>query len=110
VLQSIEGELIIFNAVGVFLAERRFYVAPLFRKRLPPTTWCLVDSNDTLQDVPAHIASLEALVIQTASPQHPRGRWISKSDFPKAYWIMQPPTLFEMLQGYDFLILHHCRL
>jgi hypothetical protein len=74
----------------------QMYTAPFaqcsdrrLRDILDETAWCLVDSNQDLQDVPASVYLAGRFIIQAASPRQERMSWTTKSPKMVSYYIMR---------------------
>ncbi|KAF9033103.1 hypothetical protein BDP27DRAFT_1375012 [Rhodocollybia butyracea] len=61
-------------------------------------TWCLVDSNRSLVDVPEFLTARGGFIIQAASPRELRMEW--KKKHTNAYYlVMKPWTAEELVSG-----------
>jgi hypothetical protein len=64
------------------------------------STWCLIDSNLSLDTVPVFIQDLDLFIVQASSSRPHRYAWIDKATGPVYQYFMKPWTLPELLVGY----------
>ncbi|KAF8328004.1 hypothetical protein F5887DRAFT_160175 [Amanita rubescens] len=85
---------------GVYLINLTLNpIATNFKSQLHKSTWCLVDSNQSLHTVPVFIQDLDLFVVQASSPRPHRYTWIDKATRPVLRYFMKPWTLPELLVG-----------
>ncbi|PCH39508.1 hypothetical protein WOLCODRAFT_141292 [Wolfiporia cocos MD-104 SS10] len=107
ILQS-DGE-----AVFVLNDEGVFRVPPItrynqLRRYIPVGTWCLIDSNPLLTEVPPLYLKLYntcgTLILQAASSRDERIEWMKKAAAPVYTFWMAPWSLGELITGRDLQI------
>ena len=94
VLQTSAARVLIFNSKGVYAIPSMVDPDDL-EQGLPRTTWCLVDSNTTLESVPDHILNLDLFLIQATSPRSNRTSWSKKRNTSYRRYILNPMPLDE---------------
>ena len=101
IYQSRDSHLYYFADDGVYLINLTpSTIATNFKSQFHKSTWCLIDSNQSLDIVPVFIQDLDLFIVQ-ASPPHPhRYAWIDKATRPVLRYFMKPWTLPELLVGY----------
>ena len=87
-------EIYIFNSVGVWQMDPFIGVNRLARA-LPRTTWCLVDSNASMQSMPYTISTLELFTVQAATARRECISWLSKRSTPSSCYLMHPMSIEE---------------
>jgi hypothetical protein len=101
IYQSRPSQVYYFGPEGAFLlkiSDADQNAAAEFSKVLPRSTWCLVDSNAELQEMPMFIRHLPLFAIQAASPRWSRIKWGNKHKIMLYY--MKPWSLTELIIGY----------
>lgn len=73
--------------------------------KVPSTTWALIDSNQTLVQVPMTYHD-HIFVVQATSPHRDRFAWQDKSNRLVLFYIMNPWTLHELHLGYVVCVQH----
>ncbi|KAE9395050.1 hypothetical protein BT96DRAFT_997945 [Gymnopus androsaceus JB14] len=95
---------------AVLWKERVVYEIQVDRARveemediLPPTTWCLVDSDMEPFNVPECISLTDRFIMQTASPGPGNMEWMRKPAFAamREYFVMKPWGLDELIAGHQ---------
>jgi hypothetical protein len=101
VYQSRPDYLYFFSEDGVFETYCGSGVkATDLRRQIPESTWCLIDSNRSLMDVPTFITDLGRFIVQASSPRAGRVAWKDKSNRSVIQYYMKPWSLSEILAGY----------
>ncbi|KAF8221560.1 hypothetical protein L208DRAFT_1414824 [Tricholoma matsutake] len=103
IYQSRDTYLYYFADNGVFRIHLPGLVATNFKSQFYPSTWCLIDSNQSLDTVPVFIQDLDLFIVQASSPR-PRFEWMDKATSPVLRYFMKSWTLSELLVGYVTLI------
>ncbi len=67
---------------------------------IPTTTWCLVDTNESLETIPAPISNTPFFILQAASPERKHLQWANKTIGILQY-VMKPFSLSELIIGYE---------
>ncbi|KAK0216046.1 hypothetical protein IW262DRAFT_1464536 [Armillaria fumosa] len=67
---------------------------------VPATAWCLVDTNESLETVPAPISNAPFFILQAASPKAKHFQWANKTIGILQY-VMKPFSLSELIIGYE---------
>lgn len=104
VYQSNTDFMYLFDEGGVFECSCAGAKPEEFRESISESTWCLIDSNRNLPDVPTFITGLKRFIVQASSPRAARVAWRDKSIRPITQYIMKPWSLSEILAGYVFLL------
>ncbi|KAE9386750.1 hypothetical protein BT96DRAFT_509722 [Gymnopus androsaceus JB14] len=66
---------------------------------LPENTWCLVDSNQQVGDVPKKIYNTLRFIIQASLPRRDQLAWVSHAPFKVFYFAMQEWSDVEFIAG-----------
>jgi len=64
------------------------------------STWCLIDSNQSLGTVPVFIQDLGLFIVQASSLSPGHLKWARKTTGPVLQYFMKPWSLSELLVGY----------
>ncbi len=67
---------------------------------IPINAWCLVDTNESLQTVPALISNTPFFILQAALPKRKHLQWANKTIGILRY-VMKPFSLSELIIGYE---------
>ncbi|KAK0431672.1 hypothetical protein EV421DRAFT_1926021 [Armillaria borealis] len=67
---------------------------------IPTTAWCLVDTNESLETVPAPISGTPFFILQAALPKRKHLQWANKTIGILQY-VMKPFSLSELIIGYE---------
>ena len=100
IYQSRKTHLYYFADNGVFQIHLPGLVATDFKSQLHPSTWCLIDSNQSLDAVPVFIQDLDLFIVQASSPRPHCFAWMNKATGPVLRYFMKSWTLSELLVGY----------
>ncbi len=103
IYQSRDTHLYYFADDGVYLVKLTpGFVATDFKSQFHKSTWCLIDSNQSLDTVPVFIQDLGLFIVQASesSPRPHRYAWIDKATRPVMQYFMKSWTLPELLVGY----------
>ncbi|KAF8634335.1 hypothetical protein AX17_004213 [Amanita inopinata Kibby_2008] len=85
---------------GVYLFNLTPYpIAGTFESWFHKSTWCLIDSNWSLDTVPGPILDLNLFIVQASSPRPHRYTWIDKVGRQVSWYFMKPWTPHELLVG-----------
>jgi hypothetical protein len=99
IYQSRASHLYYFADDGVYLINLTpSLIATNFK--FHKSTWCLIDSNLSLDTVPVFIQDLDLFIVQASSSRPHRYAWIDKATGPVYQYFMKPWTLPELLVGY----------
>jgi len=100
IYQSRDSHLYYFADDGVSLINLTpSPIASNFKSRFHRSTWCLIDSNQSLDTVPVFIQDLDLFIVQASSPRPHRYAWIDKATRPVLRYFMKSWTLPELLVG-----------
>lgn len=100
IYQSRDSHLYYFADNGVFLIHLiPGLIAINFKSQFSPSTWCLIDSNQSLDTVPVFIQDLDLFIVQASSPRTHRFEWTKKATSPVRRYFMKSWTLSELLVG-----------
>ncbi|KIL65205.1 hypothetical protein M378DRAFT_162471 [Amanita muscaria Koide BX008] len=100
IYQSRKDHLYYFANDGVFKIDlTRGLIATDFKSQFDRSTWCLIDSNQSLDTVPGFIQDLDLFMVHASSPRPHRFEWIKKATRPVARYFMKSWTLSELLVG-----------
>jgi hypothetical protein len=101
IYQSRDSHLHYFADDGVYLIDLTPKpIATNFKSQFDKSTWCLIDSNQSLDTVPVFIQDLDLFIVQASSPRPHRYAWIDKATRPVLQYFMKSWTLPELLVGY----------
>lgn len=101
IYQSRNSYLYYFTNEGVFVVPLTHgLIATEFKSQVQPTTWCLIDSNQSLNMVPVFIQDLDIFTVQASSPRPHCFRWMNKATRRVTQYFMEPWTLPELFVGY----------
>ncbi|KAF8344474.1 hypothetical protein F5887DRAFT_1159528, partial [Amanita rubescens] len=99
IYQSRASHLYHFADDGVYLINLTpSSIATNFKSQFHKSTWCLIDSNQSLDTVPVFIQDLDLFIVQASSPRP--HRWIDKATGPVFQYFMKSWTFPELLVGY----------
>jgi hypothetical protein len=108
IYQSRDTHLYYFAEDGVYLIN--LIPSPIATNaQFDSSTWCLVDSNQSLDTVPVFIQDLDLFIVQASQSRYPvchtpprpdRSAWIDKATRPVWQYFMKSWTLPELLVGY----------
>ena len=100
IYQSRNSHLYYFADNGVFLINLiPELIATEFKSQFHPSTWCLIDSNQSLDTVPVFIQDLNLFIVQASSPRPHHFKWTKKATSPVRRYFMKPWTLSELYAG-----------
>ena len=100
IYQSRNSHLYYFADNGVFLINLiPEPIATNFKSQFHPSTWCLIDSNQSLDTVPVFIQDLNLFIVQASSPRPHHFKWTKKATSPVRRYFMKPWTLSELYAG-----------
>ena len=106
IYQSRDTHLYYFADDGVYLINLTLRpIATNFGSQFHKSTWCLIDSNQSLDTVPVFIQDLDLFIVQASSPCPHRYAWTDKATGPVYRYVMQSWTLTELLVGYATYLL-----
>ncbi|KAJ7145413.1 hypothetical protein C8R43DRAFT_1012709 [Mycena crocata] len=71
----------------------------VFADNIPPSTWCLIDTNDELVTIPRSIIDSGRFIVQTASPRAEHMKYTRKLSKPHQCCVMKPWSLAELVAG-----------
>ncbi|KAI0048381.1 hypothetical protein FA95DRAFT_1071608 [Auriscalpium vulgare] len=95
VWQSHPGHLFYYDKTGV----EQFHLSEGHSFRwMSAETWCLLDSNKALVDVPLCLQDVDCFIFQAPSPRSERMQWLKKRPLACIY-VMKPWTLIETITG-----------
>ncbi|KIL69261.1 hypothetical protein M378DRAFT_773366 [Amanita muscaria Koide BX008] len=98
IYQSRASHLYYFADDGVYLINLTpSLIATNFKSQFHKSTWCLIDSNQSLDTVPMFIQDLDLFIVQASSPRPHCYAWIDKATGPVYRYFMKPWTLPELL-------------
>jgi hypothetical protein len=101
IYQSRDSHFYYFADDGVYLINSKSNpIATNYKSQFHKSTWCLIDSNQSLNIVPVFIQDLNLFIVQASSPRPHRYAWIDKATRPVSRYFMKPWTLPELLVGY----------
>jgi len=103
IYQSRASHLYYFADDGVYLINLTpSSIATNFKPQFHKSTWCLIDSNQSLDTVPVFIQDLDLFIVQASEspPRQHRYAWIDKATGPVFQYFMKSWTLPELLVGY----------
>ena len=100
IYQSRDSHLYYFADDGVYLIILiPRLIATDFKSQYHKSTWCLIDSNQSIDTVPMFIQDLDLFTVQASSLCPHRYAWIDKTR-PISQYFMKSWTLTELLVGY----------
>jgi hypothetical protein len=100
IYQSRNSHLYYFSDNGVFRIHLTSeLIATDFQSQFHPSTWCLIDSNLSLDTVPVFIQDLDLFILQASSPRPHRFEWAKKATSPVRRYFMKSWTLSELFVG-----------
>ena len=70
------------------------------KDNMPENTWCLVDSNKSLNRVPPAVIQSGLFIIQAASPREDRMKYVKGLDGTFQFCLLRDWTLAELIVGY----------
>ena len=101
IYQSRASHLYYFTDGSVYLIDLiPSLIVTDFKSQFDKSTWCLIDSNQSLDTVPVFIQDLDLFIVQASSHGPHRYAWIDKATGPVYQYFMNPWTLPELLVGY----------
>ena len=101
IFQSRDSHLYYFTEDNVSIVHlTQGLVATTFKSQFDRLTWCLIDSNHSLNTVPMFIQDLDLFTVQASSPRPYRWAWMDKATSPVVRYFMKTWTLSELLVGY----------
>ena len=101
IYQSRQGHLYYFADDGVYVINfTPSSIATDVKSQFHKSTWCLIDSNQSLDTVPVFIQDLGLFIVQASSPRPHRYAWTDKVTRPVLRYFMKSWTLPELLVGY----------
>ncbi|KAJ7928967.1 hypothetical protein B0H13DRAFT_971088 [Mycena leptocephala] len=71
----------------------------VFVENIPPSTWCLIDSNDEVVAVPHVIIESKRFIVQTTSPRADHMKYTRKLNQRPQCCVMKPWSLPELIVG-----------
>ncbi|KAF8505363.1 hypothetical protein BU17DRAFT_101046 [Hysterangium stoloniferum] len=104
IYQTEPNSAIFFTDSGVFEIkhpprDRLLSDIDCHRHRIPPLTWCLVDSTGSFEQIPSFITNLPCFIIQAAPPQACGLKWKNTHRRSMVTFVMQPWSLHEVIFG-----------
>ena len=108
IYQSHPDRLYFFSKEGVFKCNCSPGHIPNpceFRRRIPESTWCLIDCNQDLVGVPMFIQQLRLFIVQASSLRSDHLKWTNKATSLVIRYFMKPWTLSELIVGH---VTHVC--
>ena len=101
IYQSRGSHLYYFADDGVYVISLTpSLIATNFSSQFHKSTWCLIDSNQSIDTVPVFIQDLDLFIVQASSPCPHRHTWTDKATSPVLQYFMKSWTLPELLVGY----------
>ena len=101
IYQSRASHLYYFADDGVYLIKLiPSLISTNFKSQFHKSTWCLIDSNQSLDVVPVFIQDQDLFIVQASSPRPHCYAWIDKATGPVYWYFMKPWTFPELLVGY----------
>ena len=101
IYQSRDSYLYYFNEDGVFVTILApGLIATRFQSHFHPSTWCLIDSNQSVGGVPVFIQDLNLFIVQASSPSPHSFEWVDKATSLVLRYFLKSWTLSELFVGY----------
>jgi hypothetical protein len=101
IYQSRSSHLYYFAKDGVYLIHLTpSLIATSLKSQFHKSTWCLIDSNQSLDTVPMFVQDLDLFIIQASSPRPHCYAWMDKATRTVSRYFMKSWSLPELLVGY----------